>query len=90
MIKTWNNRDGSSILIADMDNRHLINSYRYIVRMICCKVRDVDSCDAALEDGNITDEEHAFYNERSRRDLLDFLEQKDAVAAEVARRGLRI
>lgn len=89
-VTTWRGKDGQVAQIKDMPNDHLVNAYKYLIRMVCTKVKDLDSADAALEDEKISSNDHDYYYERNRRDLLDLIEQKDSINAEMRRRKLRL
>jgi len=90
MITTWKNKDGSEILITDLDNHHLLNAYKFSIRMICERVGDMDNAMGANEDGHIDDQEMDFFENRNRVDLLDIIAQKDALKAECRARGIEL
>lgn len=89
-VTTWRGKDGSITLIKDMPNDHLVNAYKYLIRMVCTKRNDLNASDSSLENEDITENDHRYFYERNRRDLLDLLEQKDSIYAEMCRRGLKI
>ena len=89
-VTTWKNKDGSEILITDLDNHHLLNAYKFSIRMICERVADMDSGENAHEDGYLSTEEKEFYYNRNRLDILDFIEQKIALRKECDVRGIEI
>ena len=86
--KTWRGKDGENILITELDNHHLINAYKFSIRSICNKIGDLENVQDAFDDGHLEEDEKDFQHNRIRIDMLDLIDQKDALRIECDKRGI--